>query len=200
MEAGTVAFEDIHAVAVRLAARRLGPAQKRVADREARRLSRTIRARRAEVKAQLQRITFIDEAAKLVGDDCFGFHLAMETNTRELGIIHYILSASDNALDATHNSWKELDGLRRFAGNKRLVPSLAVRGAPNAWCPQMRTRRKTYQLSEWRLTTEQIGRGLQELYSTPDRLPPRLRALLTELERTSAMTMRRRRKPAEAKR
>jgi len=103
MEAGTVAFEDIHAVAVRLAARRLGPAQKRLADREARRLSQTIRARRAEVKAQLQRITFIDEAAKLVGDDCFGFHLAMETNTRELGIIHYILSASDNALDATRN-------------------------------------------------------------------------------------------------
>jgi hypothetical protein len=66
-------------------------------------LSRTIRARRAEVKAQLQRIAFIDEAAKLVGDDCFGFHLAMETDARELGIIHYILSASDNALDATRN-------------------------------------------------------------------------------------------------
>jgi hypothetical protein len=57
----------------------------------------------------------------------------------------------------------------------------------------MRTRRKTYQLSDWRLTMEQIGQGLQELYPTPDRLPPRLRALLTELERTSAMTMRRRR-------
>jgi Arabinose-binding domain of AraC transcription regulator, N-term len=103
MEAGTVAFEDIHAAAARLAARRLGHAQKRAADREARRLSRTIRARRAEVKAQLQRIAFIDEAAKLVGDDCFGFHLAMETDTRELGIIHDILSASDNALDATRN-------------------------------------------------------------------------------------------------
>ena len=51
MEAGTVAFEDIHAVAVRLAERRLGRAQKRVADREARRLSQTIRARRAEVKS-----------------------------------------------------------------------------------------------------------------------------------------------------
>ena len=84
MEAGTVAVEDIHAAAARLAARRLGHAQKRAADREARRLSRTIRARRAEVKAQLQRIAFIDEAAKLVADDCFGFHLAMETDTREL--------------------------------------------------------------------------------------------------------------------
>jgi hypothetical protein len=103
MEAGTVAFEDIHAAAARLAARRLGYAQKRAADRESRRLSRTIRARRAEIKAQLQRIAFIDEAAKLVGDDCFGFHLAMETDTRELGIIHYILSASDNALGATRN-------------------------------------------------------------------------------------------------
>jgi hypothetical protein len=53
MEAGKVAFEDIHAAAATLAACRLGHAQKRAADREARRLSRTIRARRAEVKAQL---------------------------------------------------------------------------------------------------------------------------------------------------
>jgi hypothetical protein len=79
MEAGTVAFEDIHAAAARLAARRLGHAQKRAADRESRRLSRTIRARRGEVKAQLKRIAFINEAAKLVGDDRFGFHLAHET-------------------------------------------------------------------------------------------------------------------------
>src|SRR5262249_44258438 len=35
----------------------------------------------------------------------------------------------------THNSSKELDALRRFAGNKRLVPSLPVRGAPNALVP-----------------------------------------------------------------
>jgi hypothetical protein len=59
MEAGTVAFEDIHAVAVRLAARGLTRSQIRAADREARILSRTIHARRAEVKAQLQRIAFI---------------------------------------------------------------------------------------------------------------------------------------------
>jgi AraC-like DNA-binding protein len=103
MEAGAVVFEDIHAVAARLAARRLGRAQKRVADREARRLSETFRARQAEVKAQIRRIGFINEAAKLLGDDCLGFHLAMETSTRELGIIHYILSASDSALDATRN-------------------------------------------------------------------------------------------------
>jgi AraC-like DNA-binding protein len=98
-----VVFEDIHAVAASLAARRLGRAQKRAADREAQRLSQTIRARRAEVKTQLRRIGFIDEAAKLVGDDLFGFHLAMATDTRELGIIHYILSASDDALHATRN-------------------------------------------------------------------------------------------------
>jgi hypothetical protein len=90
-----------------------------VADREARRLCQTIRARQAEVKAQLQRITFIDEAANLVGDDCFGFHLAMETNTRELGIIHYILSASDNALDATRN----LNLVRRQSVPRSGLPS-----------------------------------------------------------------------------
>jgi AraC-like DNA-binding protein len=103
MEAGAAAFEDIHAALVRLAARRLKRAQKRTADRAARRLCRTIQARRADVTAQLQRIGFIDEAAKLLGDDRFGFHLAMESNTRELGILHYICAASDNALDATRN-------------------------------------------------------------------------------------------------
>ena len=88
MEAGTLVFEDIHAVAVRLAARRLSHSQNLVADREARKLSQTVRAQRAEVKIQIQRIAFINEVAKLVGDDCFGFHLAAETDTRELGIIH----------------------------------------------------------------------------------------------------------------
>jgi len=103
MEAGAAAFEDIHAAMVRLAARKLTRAQKRTADRAAQRLCRTIQARRADVTAQLRRIGFIDEAAKLLGDDRFGFHLAMESNTKELGIIHYIFSASDNALDATRN-------------------------------------------------------------------------------------------------
>jgi len=103
MKASAAAFEDIHAALARLAARKLKRAQKRTADRAAQRLCRTIQARRADVTAQLQRIGFIDEAAKLLGDDCFGFHLAMESNTKELGIIHYIFSASDNALDATRN-------------------------------------------------------------------------------------------------
>ena len=103
VEPHTLAFEDIHAVAVRLATRRLSDLQNRVADREARKLSQTVRAQRAEVKVQIQRIAFINEAAKLVGDDCFGFHLATETNTRELGIVHYILSGSGTALDAVKN-------------------------------------------------------------------------------------------------
>ncbi len=54
MESGAVVFEDIHAVAARLVARRLGRAQKRAADREASRLSETIRARQADVRAQIQ--------------------------------------------------------------------------------------------------------------------------------------------------
>jgi AraC-like DNA-binding protein len=103
MESRAVVFEDIHSVAARLAAGRLGRAQKRAANREARRLSETIGARQAEVKAQIRRIGFINEAAKLIGDDRLGFHLAMETDTRELGIIHYILSASNSALDAAKN-------------------------------------------------------------------------------------------------
>jgi Arabinose-binding domain of AraC transcription regulator, N-term len=103
MEAGTLVFEDIHAVAARLAARRLSDSQNLVADREARKLSQTVRAQRAEVKVQIQRIAFINEVAKLAGDDCFGFHLATETNTRELGIIHYILSTSGTAPDAVKN-------------------------------------------------------------------------------------------------
>jgi AraC-like DNA-binding protein len=103
MKVSTVAFEDIHEVAARLAARGLSRSQNLAADREAQRLSQIPRALRAGVKVQIQRLAFIDEAAKLVGDDCLGFHLAMETNTRELGIIHYILSASDTALDAVKN-------------------------------------------------------------------------------------------------
>jgi AraC-like DNA-binding protein len=103
VEPHILAFEDIHAVAVRLAARKLSDSQNLAADREARKLSQTVRAQRAEAIAQIQRIAFINAAAKLVGDDCFGLHLATETNTRELGIIHYILSASGTALDAVKN-------------------------------------------------------------------------------------------------
>jgi len=103
MQAAPVAFEDIHGVAVRLAARKLTASQDVAADRAGRRLFEILRARRAELQAQIRRIGYLDEAARLVGDDCFCFQLAKETNTTELGIVHYILSASGTALDATRN-------------------------------------------------------------------------------------------------
>jgi AraC-like DNA-binding protein len=103
MQAGRVVFEDIHEVAVRLAARKLTHSQDAAAGRAGRRLSETLRARRAELQAQIRRIGYLDEAARLVGDDYFGFHLAKEIDTKELGIVHYILSASGTALDAARN-------------------------------------------------------------------------------------------------
>jgi AraC-like DNA-binding protein len=51
----------------------------------------------------LYRIGFLDEAARLIGDGCFGFNLGKETDTRELGIIHYVFASSATALDAIKN-------------------------------------------------------------------------------------------------
>ena len=45
----------------------------------------------------------------------------------------------------------------------------------------MRSVRKKYELSDWRLTMEQIGRQLGKIYRRPQRLPRRLRVLLTEV-------------------
>ena len=103
MEPHASTFQDIHAVAVRIAARKLTPSQNRDADREARRLSRSTHQRHAGVKLQLYRIGFLDEAARLIGDDCFGFNLGKGTDTRELGIIHYVFASSATALDAIKN-------------------------------------------------------------------------------------------------
>ena len=103
MEPHAATFEDIHAVAVRIAARKLTPSQNRDADREARRLSQGTHPRHAGVKLQLYQIGFLDEAARLVGDDCFGFNLGKEIDTRELGIIHYVFASSATALDAIKN-------------------------------------------------------------------------------------------------
>ena len=100
MEPHTPTFEDIHAVAVRIAARKLTPSQKRVADREARRLSH---GAHTGVKLQLCRIGFLDKAARIVGDEYFGFNLGKETNTKELGIIYYVFASSDTALAAIKN-------------------------------------------------------------------------------------------------
>jgi hypothetical protein len=44
----------------------------------------------------------------------------------------------------------------------------------------MGTRRKKFELSDWRLTMQQIGRELGKIYQRPQRLPRRLRILLTE--------------------
>jgi AraC-like DNA-binding protein len=95
-----VTFEDVHAAAVRIAARKLTPPQKRQVDREAKRLSHGTHSRNAAVKDQLYRIAFIDEAARIVGDDCFGFNLGKATDTTELGVIHYVFASSATALDA----------------------------------------------------------------------------------------------------
>lgn len=103
MDARAAIFEDIHEVAVRLAARKLTPSQRRQADREARKLSLRATPQQAALKPQLYWIAYFNEAATLVGDDCFGCHLGQQTDTRELGIIHYIFSASATALDAVKN-------------------------------------------------------------------------------------------------
>jgi AraC-like DNA-binding protein len=103
VEPRAATFEDVHAVAVRIAARKLTPSQNRDADREAKKLSQSTHPRHAGVKLQLYRIGFLDAAARLVGDDCFGFNLAKATDTRELGIIHYVFASSATALDAIKN-------------------------------------------------------------------------------------------------
>ncbi|NWG23051.1 MAG: AraC family transcriptional regulator ligand-binding domain-containing protein [Pseudorhodoplanes sp.] len=103
MDARAAIFEDIHEVAVRLAARKLTPSQRRQADRNAKRLSLRATPQQAALKPQLYWIAYFNEAATLAGDDCFGCHLGQHTDTRELGIIHYIFAASATALDAVKN-------------------------------------------------------------------------------------------------
>src|SRR6266550_4044100 len=73
VERRTPTFEDIHAVAARIAARKMTASQRRRADREAKRLSQGTHTRHATLKTQLYRIGFFNEAARLVDDDRFGF-------------------------------------------------------------------------------------------------------------------------------
>jgi AraC-like DNA-binding protein len=103
VSARAAVFEDIHEVAVRIAARKLTPSQRRQADRQAKKFSRGANPQHVALKAQLYRLGFFNEAAAQVGDDCFGLTLGKETDTRELGIIHYIFTASATALDAVKN-------------------------------------------------------------------------------------------------
>src|SRR5436190_21713854 len=77
--------------------------QRRRADRDAKRLSQEAHPRHVAVKAQLYRIGFFNEAAKLVDDNLFGFDLGKETDARQLGIIHYVFAASATALGSIRN-------------------------------------------------------------------------------------------------
>jgi hypothetical protein len=47
----------------------------------------------------------------------------------------------------------------------------------------MQRRRKKIEPTDWRSTMEQIGRELGKIYRQPKRLPQRLRAVVTQLER-----------------
>jgi hypothetical protein len=76
-----------------------------------------------------------------------------------------------------------------LSGNALLVPTLDLRGTERM-VPAMRTQnRKDDDPSDWRLTMEQIGRELRKAYGRPERLPRRLRALVTRLRNPSLTEM-----------
>jgi AraC-like DNA-binding protein len=52
---------------------------------------------RLSVKAQIQ---FLELAARALGDDRFGFHLAQKFDLRMAGLLHYVLASSDTLDDA----------------------------------------------------------------------------------------------------
>jgi hypothetical protein len=52
-------------------------------------------------------------------------------------------------------------------------------------CPQMRNSRRKDKSPDWRLTMENIGRELRKVYRL-ENMPPRLRTVLTRLERKAA--------------
>jgi len=60
----------------------------------------------------------------------------------------------------------------------------------------MPTARKKYTPPDWQFTMEQIGRELRKVDPSAD-MPPRLRALFTELERKWAIAMRRNQEPGK---
>lgn len=103
MPARATIFEDIHEVAVRIAARKLTASQKRQADRAAKKLSLAPHLRDPELRVPLYRVGYFSEAATLLGDDTLGLTLGQHTDTRELGIIHYIFAASPTPFDAVRN-------------------------------------------------------------------------------------------------
>jgi hypothetical protein len=58
-----------------------------------------------------------------------------------------------------------------------------MRGTKASGARAMQHRRKTIEPTDWRFTVEQIGRELGKIYRQPKRLPRRLRAVVTQLER-----------------
>ena len=54
----------------------------------------------------------------------------------------------------------------------------------------MRSGRKKHELSDWRLTMEQMGRELGKIYRRPQRVPRRLRILLREFEKSEIHPLR----------
>ena len=52
---------------------------------------------RLSVKAQIQ---FLELAARTLGDDCLGFHLAQKFDLRIIGLLYYVLASSDTLDEA----------------------------------------------------------------------------------------------------
>jgi hypothetical protein len=50
----------------------------------------------------------------------------------------------------------------------------------------MAKRRKTYTITDWRLTMNQIGRGLRKIYASQQKLPNEFNKLIAQLERSPA--------------
>jgi AraC-like DNA-binding protein len=52
---------------------------------------------RLEARAQ---VVLLEEAARALGDDLFGFHVARDFDLRQIGLIYYIMASSDRLVDA----------------------------------------------------------------------------------------------------
>lgn len=80
MEEQRALFEETREAPVRLANQRLTPEQSQSAASLAQQKSRHAGARGRDLASY--RHVFLEEAGRLLGDDCFGLHLAQETDPR----------------------------------------------------------------------------------------------------------------------
>jgi AraC-like DNA-binding protein len=103
MEHPATPFEETREVAVRLAALKLTHEQAAVADCEARQKSRRVGPSGRGANNYRYCSLLLEEAGRLLGDDCFGLHLATETEPREFGGVFYVFAASETARDAMKN-------------------------------------------------------------------------------------------------